>query len=347
MVETLLDRQAAWLSGNKADADIVVNTQCRLVRNLADFPFPKQCSNDERRSVETRVLSVLESLNMLSNGKFWSMEHMDQAEARFLAERRLIPESLVRAEGPRGVYAADDQSMSVAVNAENHVTIQALAAGQQLQTVWTRINVVDDTLASLLDYAFNDRLGFLTTSVGDLGTGLRIEVILHLPALAMRGEISDIETSARDRRHRVESVFRSKSGALGDLFRLTNASTLGRSEDELIFHVKHLAAEIVGRERESRQRLKSEMPVQLEDRVWRAVGVARGARLLSSAEALDTLSSLRFGVAEGHLDQYTLAQINEALVVSQNAHIELRRGHECDELTMNTERADFFRARFV
>ena len=347
MLETLLNKNSTWLSGKGPDADVAVYSQCRLVRNLADFPYPNQCTSEEKQAIVDRVVATLDSLNLLSEGKYYSLEELDNREARFLMERRLIAPNLLEAEGPRGVYVTEDQSFSIAVNDENHLTILGLASGLQLPEVWSRINLVDDTLAGILDFSFDTRIGYLTTAVGDVGTGLKCGLVMHLPALSMNGEWPAVEHYISEKRHTLQPLYGRKGEPLGDLFLLVNTSTLGRSEEETLFHVKHIASDIIKRERAARKTILNEVPLQLEDRVGRALGLARHARLLAFAEALSVLSSLRLGVSEGLVSQFSLHVLNDLLISSQNAHIETKRGHDCDELTLSTERADLFRSRFA
>ncbi|MDK1021452.1 MAG: hypothetical protein QGD90_07430 [Candidatus Hydrogenedentes bacterium] len=358
MLETLLQREAQWLSGEGPEADVAVYSLCQLFRNLADFPFPSQCTDDERQTIEERVLGVLDSLNLLATGQYWSFADLDERERRFLVERRLVRPQLLDAEGARGVYIADDQSFSININDENHLTFNGLASGLQIHEIWSRMSLIDDTLAGVLDYAFSERLGYLTAEIGQVGTGLLASVVLHLPGSHLTNRVSNAVNMAREKRHTLESIVVPKAimpidarppngSALGDLHKLTNSSTLGRSEEETLFHLKHLALDLIKSERESREQIVSDAPLQLEDRVGRALGLARGARLLAFHEANSVLSSLRLGVSSGLLDQFSLHQINDVLMGSQNAHIEMKCGHDCDELTLSAERADLFRSRFA
>lgn len=347
MVETLMDKPAQWLAGDGPEADVAVYCQCRLVRNLADFPFCDHCTDDEKRMIEERLVGIFDSLNLLATGNYWSLKDLDSREARFLNERRLITPRLLEQEGARGVYIADDQSLSIVINDDNHITLLGLASGIQMQEVWARINLIDDTLAGALDFAFNDRLGYLTAALSDLGTGLKTSIALHLPGLAMSGGMSAAQDLVREKRHALLPLFGQKGEAEGDLYQLVNTSTLGPSEEEMIFHLKHLATEIISRERKARTRFITDAPLQLEDRVGRALGLARGARLLAFGEALTVLSSLRLGVSNHLLDQFSLQHVNDVFMGSQNAHIEMKRGHDCDELTLSSERADLFRGCFA
>ncbi len=349
MVETLLDTRAAWVSATGPDDDVALCSGCRLLRNFSDFPFPGQCSNADAKSIEERVLGALEGLNYLSTGKYWPFVELSDMELRFLGERRLLPsESLPsRERDGGGVYVADDQSMAIVVNGENHLELRALGAGLCLQGVWTRLNLVDDRLSVLLDFAFSTRLGYLTARLGDLGTALDGSVLLHLPALAAQGEIPRLAETVREKRHLMQPLFHQRGHAAGDVYRVSNISTLGRSEEEILFHLRNLVSgEILVRERDARARLASEAPLRLEDLVGRAVGTARGARLIEFREALSVWSSLRLGVSSGMLEAVTFQSLNETFLSCQQAHLEMRHGQPADEATLNAERAELFRGRF-
>lgn len=358
MVETLLDREAEWISGSGTEADVAVYTCCELYRNLADFPFPGQCTDDEKSAIEDRIVGLLDTLNLTASGRYWSFQELDARERQFLAERKLTRFEFLKVEGARGVYIADDQSLSICINDENHLTIRGLASGMQIQEVWSRMSLLDDTLAGALDFAFSDRLGYLTAAIDQVGTGFRATTCIHLPALEATKLIGTARDMARDKRHHLEDVTApeaitpgdlhgERGSALGDLYTLSNSSTLGRSEEETCFHLKHVTSDLIEREREARRRIQADAPLQLEDRVGRALGQARGVRLVAFHEANSILSSLRLGVSSGLLDQFSLRRINGVWVASQNAHIEMKCGHDCDELTLSAERADLFRSRFA
>lgn len=347
MVETLFQKTAEWMSAAGPDADVAVFSRCRLHRNLADFPFPSQCTLDERRAVEERLSGVIEGLNLLSTGAYFRIGDLDRRERQFLVERRLVAPGFVESEGPAGVYVSDDQGLSMTINDENHITLTCIGSGLQLQDAWSRMNLLDDMLAGSLDFAFSERLGYLTTSVRDVGTGFRAGVLLHLPALTVANLLAPVSEDVATKRHWLEAFPEAARPAQGELYSLSHISTLGRSEEETLFHLKHLAGELIAKERDTRDHLRRDAPLQLEDRVGRALGVARHARLLASGEANSLLSSLRLGVSGGMLDHFSLQQINEVFIASQNAHIELKCGRSRDELQLSAERADLFRARFA
>jgi protein arginine kinase len=252
-----------------------------------------------------------------------------------------------------------------------------LASGLGFQRMWTQLNALDDRLAMELDYAFDKQFGYLTSTLSHVGTGLKASVILHLPGLAMTNNAAGLADVARHGHHAIhglkstvsvpgslvtgeelhitEAFYNDLSGTLygdvneaeGDLYLLTNASTLGKSEQEILFHLQHTATDIISQEKDVRETLVRKERRRIEDRVARALGIARSARLLGFAEAVSLLSSLRLGLDTGLLEDYTLQHLNELLLAAQSAHLKVKTGRECDEGMLSIERADLFRARFA
>lgn len=345
MVETLLDKIAAWATAGGPDADVVLATQCRVSRNLSDFAYPHRCSREDKAAVEERVLAAIETHGYA--GRYLPFEKLGPSERLFLAEKWLTGKPGPWTEEPGGVFLAEDLSSAITVNDENHVTIRAILPGLQPQELWATASMLDDGLGENLDYAFSNRLGFLTPSLRTVGTGVDVSATLHLPSLEASGARPEQERYAESNRHALEPVFPNGSQALGDLFMLSNTSTLGRSEDETMFHLKHVATELINRERGERAVRLDEARLQVEDRIGRALGLARNARLLASDEGLRILSSLRLGIENGLQDQFSYADIAEALVASQEAHLSLKCGHPYDDLMLNADRATLFRNRFA
>jgi len=381
LVETRHENTPQWVHEAAPEGATVVLSQVTLCRNLADFPFTQRCTEDEKQAIETRILNALDSLNLLASGRYYNMRELDSRAARLLAERRLISQDMLGVRGPRGVYVADDQSLSISINGAEHLAVRGIAAGQQLQELWNRLNLIDDTLNGALDFAFDERLGYLTSTLGLVGTGLKVGLLLHLPTLVYTNRITEQLSGTEQQRLLLqgvragcdvrlprtrpdgepeqavlsEALFTDMNGALpaalnetvGDLFLLVNQSTLGHSEEEIVFQIRHRASEILAGEGAAREGLLAENLGTLEDRVGRAQGVASGARLLGFPEGLDLLSSLRLGVAAGLAQGVDLPQINELLLASQSAHLEASCGHECDALQLSAERAGLFRNRLV
>jgi protein arginine kinase len=347
MRATLTETTAPWLTQRNPDDDLVFATQCRLVRNLADFPFPGQCSPTESRSVKTRILEALDGLNLTADGEIVELDKLEELEKRVLLERGLIRPELLKANGSRAVYISQDEALSISINEEEHLVIAVRSTGLRPQESFNRASRIDDLLSGVLDFAYDERRGYLTAALDELGTGMKLSVWLHLTALHEAGLLAETRTRVEQKRHVMDDAFDPVAGNASDLYVISNAGALGRSEEEFIFHVKHLVGDIVEQERHQRTLLQKEMPLRVEDRVFRALGLARSARLLALNEGLQVLSSLRLGHAQGLLQQCSLQLLNEVYVASQSAHLETRHGRECDELTINADRAELFRARFA
>jgi protein arginine kinase len=268
-------------------------------------------------------------------------------ETRLLIERHLITPWLVEGQGARGVFLSGDQCLSVMINERDHLRITVLAAGLQPQEAWNRVSEVDDALAHSLDFSFDEKRGYLSSSLDEVGTGLRVSGVVHLPGLTSAGRIMALEQSTRKNHHSVTGAFGELAKAPGYLYVVANRGTLGRSEEEIVYHLRATVGDAVLQERTVRSSImRNESVPALADRVGRALGIAQGARVLEFQEALDLLSALRLGLATGQVEKFSVPQLNELVVMAQAAHIESRLGEESDHLASSTARANLFRQRF-
>jgi len=348
MLETLVDKFALWLGSGGPEADVVVSTRGVLARNLSDLPFPDTCSDDERRTVEERVLTACEDIEVLAGGQYLPLQELDECEVQFLVEARLVTRELADGDGARGVYVTEDQSVSVMVNEADHIHVQVTDAGLCLSEAWEKLSALDELFSTRLDFAYDDRYGYLTADLARVGSGLKMTPELHLPALGATQRIMALAQHVCDEHNLAfEGCLGPLHAGIGDLYALYNRTTLGRSEEELVYELREAASRVVAMEKDARGELLQEGPRGLEDRVGRALGTARSARLLELDESVALLSSLRLGIELGLLEGYSLQLINELLIASQPAHIELKKGQACDEVTLSVERADLFRARFA
>lgn len=375
-VNALLAKSPLWVTEASPDSGMALFCQCALARNLADFPFPFRCSEEEKQAVENRVVHALDTLGLFAHGRYYSLPALEPREIRFLAERRLITYELFAARGPRGVYVSDDQVLSIMVNGVDHVGLRVLLPGMQCSEAWAQLNLIDDTLSGLLDYAFNERLGFLTTELGSVGTGLKASVLLHLPGLAQNNQLTEFTGRATRERLRLRGMkigpgpdaravatpeyllnqvlFADMNGAVscpayetvGALFVLVNVGALGASEEEIVFRVRHAAADLLAAEKAARIALSQEGARGLEDTVGRARGIAGGARLLDFGEALELLSALRLGIDMRLQSGIQITQLNELMIGAQGAHLTMTNGHHEDPLTLSVDRAALFRGIF-
>jgi protein arginine kinase len=232
------------------------------------------------------------------------------------------------------------------INEEDHLRIQVLRSGLQLEEAWDQINAIDDALESKLDFAFHSRFGYMTACPTNLGTGIRVSVMLHLPALKLTGEIEKVFRAAKDLKLAVRGLYGEGTEATGDFYQISNQTTLGKSEEEIIEEFRHLVIpKIIDYEHHARKTLLNDHTVALDDKVGRALGLLRSARLMASEETLFLLSHLRMGVNLGRVKDVDIRTINELFLLTQPAHLQKLQGRKLEGDVRRAARADFIRSK--
>ncbi len=299
MVEALLqDSRLSWLQSGGADRDVVLASRILLSRNLRDLPFPNRADLYELAKVEERVAAAVPALQDVigENLQAVQMENLSNLQREVLREKQLISEKMLRNPQHRTVYVGESQAVSLMVNEEDHIRIQCVTAGLDLAEPLKKAFAIDDMLESQLDIAFDEKMGYLTSSPTNLGTGLRAAVLLHLPGLVFTRNVSSIINISPQLGLAVRPLYGDDKEQPGCLFQIANQLTLGYSEQELIDNLRGAVTEIVAHERRARKALALYMKERLEDEVWRAYGTLSYARLLSEKEVLELLSRLRLGM---------------------------------------------------
>jgi protein arginine kinase len=235
------------------------------------------------------------------------------------------------------------ETLSVMINEEDHLRIQVLYSGFNLAKAWEIINRVDDRIESRVTFAFHPRLGYLTACPTNVGTGMRVSVMLHLPALVLTRQIDKVFRSLQKISLAVRGLYGEGSQAMGDFYQISNQVTLGKSEERLIKDVVDIVPKIIEYERTARQFLIKESQENLHDRVSRAYGILRTAQTISSEETMHLLSSVRMGVNLGLIEDLEIPTINELFIQTQPAHLQKLTGTELDTADRNIERARFLR----
>lgn len=347
-----------WLRAEGEAADVVLSSRVRLARNLADVPFaPKATPKDRHRSME-RCRDAIAAASLAPRLAWEPLGRAAPAVRALLVERHLISKQLSRgkmtAGGPedaRGVaFSIPDERLAIMVNEEDHLRIQSIRSGLALAAAWAEADAADDKLAASLDFAFSPRFGYLTACPTNVGTGLRMSAMLHLPGLRLTGEIEKVKRAAADMNLAVRGFYGEGSEAVGDLYQLSNQTTFGKSEADIL-HL--LEAEILPRvveyERLARRDLLAKRRIPLEDTCWRAHAVLTNARLLTTEEGMQALSVLRLGLLCGVIpaaDPVTAVRIIHLLwLLIQPAHLQRAAGREMDQEQRRVARAALVRTR--
>ncbi len=329
-------------------SDIVISSRIRLARNVAGYPFLSKVTESQRCELEDLLRGRIEACNLPDTVFYVDMNATEELDRRLLVERHLISRQHAEAQGNRGVAIGEHETVALMVNEEDHLRIQALRSGLQLDELWEEISNIDDQIGGGLDYAYSSRYGYLTACPTNVGTGIRVSVMLHLPGLRMTGEMERVLRAARDMRLAIRGLYGEGTEATGDFYQVSNQTTLGRSEEEIIEDFKHLVIpRMVDYERQARQVLMKERTVQLDDKIWRAFGLISTARTLSSEETLSLLSHLRMGINLGRIDRVTMGIVNELFLAVQPAHLQKLRGAPLTGEQRSEARADYVRERIA
>lgn len=344
-IDELTRSPGEWLKGTGPESDIVICSRIRLARNLADFPFISRASKTDKGEIVSHVRdSITESGSRLS---YFDVEKMPELDRQFLVERHLISRELKEGEGPRGVALNDTESASVMINEEDHMRIQVMRSGFDLSGAWEQINDLDDRLEENLDLAFSQELGYLSACPTNVGTGIRVGVMLHLPALGQTNHLDKFFRALQKINLSVRGLHGEGTQPYGDFYQISNQQTLGKSETELIQSLSDVIPQLIEYERKARQTLLNERRQVLQDQVSRAYGVLKTAHTISSEETMLLLSSVRMGINLGLIDDMTISQVNELFINTQPAHLQKIHGQALAVDERNVLRASFLRKKIM
>ena len=331
-----------WLRGTGPESDIVISSRIRLARNLADFPFIRRCSDEDRDSIERTVRARMESTEEWSEIRYVNLADLSEVDRQFLVERQLISREIAESDGSRAVAIDPGEQYSVMVNEEDHLRIQVMQSGLDLQAAWQRIDELDDNLGGSILYAFHTKYGYLTACPTNVGTGLRVSVMLHLPALVITRQIEKVFRSMQRINVTVRGLYGEGSEYSGDFYQVSNQVTLGHSEKKLLDLVgKDVVPQIIEYERKARKFLLEQNEQDLHDDVSRAMGILSTAKKITSEETMHYLSKVRMGVNLGLISDVHVSTINKLFIHTQPAHLQKLHGRILGTLDRNVQRASY------
>jgi protein arginine kinase len=298
-LDDMVRRHGSWLEAG-VDEGPVVSSRVRLARNLNEFSFPSWASEEENDAVWNHISGIFKGF--AAPFISWSMSDTPLLDKEILFERHLISQELAQQDDSCGVFVTPDECLSIMINEEDHIRIQSLQPGLNLQGAWSAADQMDDQLEEKLTYAFSPKLGYLTSCPSNVGTGMRASVMLHLPGLVLMEEMEPVINGISKIGLAVRGMWGEGTEAAGNMFQISNQITLGRSESEIISHLEQIVLELIEHENNARVRLMNEKSLVVEDHVARAFGILSNARLIASGEALNLLSTLRLGLDLGMLN---------------------------------------------
>lgn len=343
LAHELVQHLGRWLDGSGPSSEIVLSTRVRLARNLKNLPFTHRARDEQLSMIYSSVLTTVRKTPALQRVVALPMRELTPLVRQFLVERHLISNDLADNGRVRGLLVLPDESVSAMVNEEDHLRLQGLASGFQLRSAWESVNAIDDELGRDLDYAFSEDLGYLTACPTNAGTGMRASVLIHLPALVLTKQIGRVLQGITQVGLAVRGFYGEGSQIMGNFFQISNQTTLGQIEHETVESLERVTRQIIDSEQRAREELLKDARVQIEDKIWRAYGGLRYSRVISSQEVVNLTSAVRFGVALQLGGLPSVRTLNELLIRTQPAHVQLSAGKEMDQRDRNTTRADYVR----
>ncbi|NLZ38047.1 MAG: protein arginine kinase [Firmicutes bacterium] len=343
-------KTSKWMSSAGPDGEIVLSSRIRLARNIKGLPFPYLASDSQTEEVKKQVYAIYQDKALsqqFGNMSFLSMHKLSPLERQVLVEKHLISPMLVKENHNAAVLLSDDEAVSIMINEEDHIRIQCLLPGLQLEQALAEANRYDELLEEKLDYAYDERWGYLTVCPTNVGTGLRASVMVHLPALSITKQINRVLSAIAQVGLAVRGLYGEGSEITGNLVQISNQITLGQSEEEIVKNLFGVTRQIVEQEAQARQVLLNEGRDRIADRVNRAFGVLTHAWLLSSQEAMQLLSEVHLGIDLGLIKEIKGEVIKELMVLQRPANLQLMAGQSLDAFERDRIRARLFRERLA
>jgi protein arginine kinase len=324
---------------------IVLSSRVRLARNLRRFPFPGWAKKPDRIKAFDVLRDAVQNLPQLKEGYIESMENLGAVDKQVLVERHLISREHAAKGAGSGLALNADESVCVMINEEDHLRMQALRAGLQIQEAWTTVDALDSALEQRLDYAFSADLGYLTACPTNVGTGIRVSAMLHLPGLVLSEQVNQIIQAVNKLGLAVRGFYGEGTEALGNVFQVSNQMTLGESELDIVERLTKVVAQLIEHEENARATLVEKQPKMLLNHIGRSYGILSNAHSISSKETMNLLSLMRLGLDMSLFPGVEQALINELFIITQPAHLQRQISEKLSAEERDLLRADLLRDR--
>jgi len=332
-----------WYTSCGNQSDTVISTRIRLARNIAGLPFPSRMTADQRKEVNLAVKeAIICDSEAAKRYKYIEMDTLPDITVMSMVERHIISPGFAKVRDNKALILSEDESVSIMLCEEDHIRIQVMRAGLALDEAYAEADRIDDLLGEKLNYAFNDRLGYLTECPTNLGTGLRASLMLHLPALEMAGAINRLANTVSKIGLTIRGTYGEGTKASASMYQLSNQVTLGISEKAAIENLKSIAAQAMAQEKSARGNLDL---LALEDSAYRALGTLKYARILSGDEFMKLISRVRLGIAAGVIDHIPLEKVEELIIDAGAATLQANAGEPLDAPDRDRLRAQIIRER--
>jgi protein arginine kinase len=344
-LDDFINNTGQWLKGTGPFSNIVMSSRIRLARNLADQPFPNKARKKELNDILLIVQNAVESIDYLKKSIFLKINELDNVDRQFLIERHLM--SHEHASNPEGkaLIVSEEEVLSVMVNEEDHLRIQVMQSGINLDETWKIANMIDDSFSQRLDFAYSLHWGYLTACPTNTGTAMRGSVMLHLPALVMTKQINKVLAAISKLSFASRGFYGEGTQASGNFYQISNQVSMGHSEQDVIQNINGLIRQVIEQEEQARQALLVQNRPMVEDKVFRSYGILKNAHIISSQETVELLSMVRLGVDLEIIKDVNRNAINELFIMIQPAHLQKIEGKKLSASERDTKRASLIREK--
>jgi protein arginine kinase len=343
----LPDGGVGWLDASGPNSDIVLSTRIRLARNIDGYAFTARARDGERLRILSQVRDAVSQSPMLHGAVTYRVDELPPTERALLHERHLVSKELAGLDPQNplrsGAAVVLGDRLGVMINEEDHLRLQALRSGFALNEAFADIDRLDRELGARLPFSYHDEFGFLTACPTNVGTGMRASVLIHLPGLNLTKEVSRVLTSLQQMGLTYRGLYGEGSEVVGNFLQISNQTTLGRTEEDLLDLLLRVVRHVVEREEEARRVLLRDAGYIIEDKLWRAYGTLRYARSLTFDEAMKYLSGVRLAVGLKLISGLSVYTLNKLLIFSQAAHLASTEGRPLTESETNLARARYVR----
>lgn len=308
-----------WLNDEGLEDDVVISSRIRIARNIEGIRFPQSTNNEEAEKITKNILEAVKNSNKNANYKFFEIGRLSSLDKNVLIEKHLISPNLIQKPDMSSFLLRDDEKLTIMINEEDHLRLQILLPGLNLEEGWKLCSSIDDELEEYLDYAFDERFGYLTSCPTNTGTGLRASVMLHLPSLVLTGYANNIFQAVSQIGLTVRGLYGEGTKALGNIFQISNQTTLGETEEEIIQKLKNVVIQIINKEREIRENLLGTRSLEIENKVLRSLGILKYSRIISSEESMKLFSDVKMGIDMGIIKNIESKDIINLMMLTQPA----------------------------
>ena len=333
-----------WFTKKGKDSDVVVSSRIRLARNLDSHIFPGFMNNSDESAVQEKILSAFAKLSDYKKYKILYLDDISPLERRILMERNIITQEYSISKG-KAVILKENGEISAMINNEDHIRIACIQSGLSLKKAYKEVSKIENELDEYLKFAFSLKLGYLSSNLTTLGTGIKVSLMVHLPALFLVSLINKALKAITQVGFSVKGFFQDGPSSLGNMYQLSNIITLGQTEEEIIESLINVLQPLIEYERKARHEMLDKKGIEMEDKIFRAYGVLSQCRTITSREAIDLLSYVRLGISMGIIEDISINKITSLLILCQKSHIQQIMSNSNEE--KDIKRINCLRAKII